>query len=137
MLDEQPNNPRVWYELGAAYSWVTLLDSKLAEEGLTAYKRAEELDPTNPVYINGVGDQSILMQRWDEAILQFQKTLRLTPDSGYVNQSLCKAYKGAKVYDSAREHCQTAIDIFTRLNKDGRFDHQILETKKVISELPK
>lgn len=137
VLDEQPNNARVWYELGSAYSWVTLLDPKLGEEGLTAYKKAEELDSSNTVYINGVGDQLILMQKWDEAILQFQKTLRLTPNSGYANLSLCNAYKGAKVYDSAREHCQKAIDIFTAENKEGKYDNQILEAKKAMSDIPK
>lgn len=137
VLDEQPNNARVWYELGSAYSWVSLLDPKLAEEGLKAEKKAEELDPTNTVYINGVGDQLILMQKWDEAILQFQKTLRLTPYSGYGNLSLCNAYKGAKVYDSARESCQKAIDIFTAENKDGKYDSQLLEAKKAMADIPK
>lgn len=137
VLDEQPNNARVWYELGSAYSWVSLLDPKLAEEGLKAEKKAEELDPTNTVYINGVGDQLILMQKWDEAVLQFQKTLRLTPNSGYANLSLCNAYKGEKVYDSAREHCQKAIDIFTSKNKDGKYDSQVLEAKKAMADIPK
>ncbi|QQG40765.1 MAG: hypothetical protein HYV37_00360 [Candidatus Levyibacteriota bacterium] len=138
VLDEMPNNARVWDELGNAYTWVSSLDPKAQLDlGLAAYKKAEELDSNNTVYINAVGDQLISMQRYDEAILQFQKTLRLTPNSGYANLSLCNAYKGAKVYDSARESCQKAIDIFTNENKDGKYDSQVLEAKKAMAGIPK
>lgn len=138
VLDEMPNNARVWDELGNAYTWVSSLDPKAQLDlGLAAYKKAEELNPNNTVYINAVGDQLISMQRYDEAILQFQKTLRLTPNSGYANLSLCNAYKGAKVYDSARESCQKAIDIFTNENKDGKYDSQVLEAKKAMADIPK
>lgn len=138
VLVEQPNNPRVWDELGNAYSWVSGGgDPASAEAGLQAYKKAEALDPKNTVYINGVGDQLILMQKYDDAIIQFQKTLRLTPNSGYANLSLCRAYLGAKVYDSARESCKTAISIFTNENTNGKFDSQILEAKKVMATIPK
>lgn len=138
VLDELPNNARVWSELGNAYTWASSLDPKAQLDlGLVAYKKAEELDPTNPVYINNVGDQLILMQRYDEAILQFQKTLRLTPNSGYANLSLCKAYTGSKVYNSARESCQKAIDIFTGENQEGKYDQQILDSKKAMAAIPK
>lgn len=138
VLEEQPRNARVWYELGNAHTWISSLDSDTAfNEGLAAYKKAEELDPKSIVYINGTGDLLITMGKYDEAIIQFQKTLRLTSDSGYANQSLCKAYIGTKVYDSAKESCQKALDIFTKHNTDGSYDSQILETKKVMSSIPK
>jgi len=121
--------------LGDAYTWISNKGS--LEEGLKAYKKAEELDQNNIIYINFVGDMLIRMGKYDEAILQFQKTLRIPNESGYANLSIAKAYKQFKIYNSAREHYQKAIEVFSRNNKDGQFDKEILEARKEIAQLPK
>lgn len=138
VLEEQPNNARVWVELGHAYTWVSLLDPKLAaEEGLAAYKKAEELDPTNPIYVDYVADQLILMERYEEAVLQLQKSERLYPKgSGFTNLRLARAYKGLKIYDQSREHYQKAIELFTQQNTNGQYDDEILQARKEMTALP-
>jgi len=123
-----PQNAEIWYELGNAYTWIS--STGTLEDGLNAYKKAEELDPTNVVYINGVGDMLIQSGKYEEAILQFQKTLRITDKSGYANLSIANAYAKLGIKDSAKEHYQKAIDIFTSQNSDGSYDDQILQARK-------
>ena len=132
-LEIEPNNPRIWVELAHAYTWVSSEGS--LEDSLAAYKKAEELDSNNIVYINFVGDMLIDLGRYEDAILQFQKTFRLTDRSGLANLSVGIAYKKLGIYDTAREHFQKAIEIFTAENKDGSYDDEILRARKEMSEL--
>lgn len=134
ILELEPDNHQVWAELGAAYTWVS--SEGTLEDCLAAYKKAEELESNNVIYINNVGDMLIRMERYEEAVLQFQKTLRLTDRSGYANFSLGTTYKALGIYDSAREHFQKAIEIFEGENKEGKYDDEILRAKKEISSLP-
>lgn len=134
-IEIEPNNPEIWYELGNAYTWISSIGS--LEDGLAAYQKAEELDPNNVIYINGVGDMLIRMGKYEEAILHFQKTLRLTDKSGFANLSVARAYANLKIYDSAKEHYQKALEIFTSENQDGNFDTYLLQIRKELSSLPK
>lgn len=134
-LEIEPNNAQLWSFLGSAYTWFT--SKGTLEDGLAAYRKAEELDPNNVVYINGEGEILLQMKRYEEAVLHFQKTLRLTDRSGYANLSVAHAYANLKIYDSAREHYQKAIEIFNAENTDGSFDDEILQAKKELSSLPK
>lgn len=133
-LELSPNNPKIWYELGNANTWVSTTGS--LEEGLSAFEKAAELDPENIIYINGVGDMLIQMERYEEAVLQFQKTLRLTENSGLGNLSLGIAYKRLKITDSAKIHLEKAIEILSKNNTNGNFDSRILQAQKELSELP-
>lgn len=135
VLVEQPNNPRVWMELGNAYSWVSLLGGD-PEVRLAAYKKAEELDPNNFLYINTVGDQLITMKKYDEAILELQKAVRIGPNS-FTFLSLAQAYSGAKIYDLAKQNYQKAIDSFSSHNDGGKWDAQILQAQQEMTSLPK
>jgi uncharacterized RDD family membrane protein YckC len=130
-----PKNAEIWYQLGNAYTWVS--STGTLEDGLNAYKKAEEIDPNNVIYINGVGDMLIQMGKYEEAILQFQKTLRLTDKSGFANLSVAHAYAKLGIKDSAKEHYQKAIDIFTSQNATGSYDEQILQARKGIAEVSK
>lgn len=135
VLEEQPNNPRVWYELGSAYSWISLLGGD-PEVQLAAYQKAESLEPNNFMYINGVGDQLISMKRYDEAILELQKAVRAGPNS-FTYLSLAQAYRGAKIYDLAKQNYQKAIDNFSSHNDGGKWDAQILQAQQEMASLPK
>lgn len=130
----EPNNPFLWSNLADAYSWPNNIGT--AEDSLNAYKKAEELDPNNVVYINFVGDQLIAMKRYEEAVLQFQKTLRLSKNSGYAHLSLGRAYKGLNIIDEARTHFTEAIRIFKAENKTGSYDDEILQAQKEMGSLP-
>lgn len=130
-----PQNAEIWYQLGNAYTWIS--STGTLEDGLAAYKKTEELDPTNVIYINGVGDMLIQSGKYEEAVLQFQKTLRITDKSGYANLSIANAYAKLGIKDSAKEHYQKAIDIFTSNNSDGSYDEQILQARKGMAEVSK
>lgn len=129
------NNPFLWSNLGDAHTWPNTVGT--SEDGFNAYKKAEEIDPNNVVYINYVGDQLIRMGRNGDAVLQFQKTIRLTDTSGYAHVSIGKAYKNLKVYDEARKHLQRGIEIFQNENKNGKYDTEILEAQKELAGIPK
>ncbi len=129
------NNPLLWSNLGNAYTWPNTVGT--SEDGLNAYKKAEELDPNNVLYINSVGDQLIRMNRNGDAVLQFQKTLRMTDISGFAHLSIAKAYKNLKVFDEARKHFQRAVEIFQEENKDGKYDNEILDAQKELAGTPK
>lgn len=134
-LEKDPKNPRLWIELGNANTWVSTKGS--LESGLAAFSTAEKIDPQNVVYINNVGDMLIRMGQYDKAILQFQKTLRITDNSGYANLSLGIAYQRLAINDSAATHYEKAIEIFTKQNAEGNFDDEILEARKGLSEVKK
>ncbi|PIY80374.1 MAG: hypothetical protein COY80_03215 [Candidatus Pacebacteria bacterium CG_4_10_14_0_8_um_filter_42_14] len=132
-IELDPENPEIWSQLGSAYTWLS--SSGSLEDSLEAFQKASDFSPDNPIYINQVGDTLIRLERYDEAILELQKSLRLTDNSGYANLSLAIAYARLGIKDSAREHYQTAIDIFTENNDDGSYDQQILKAKKGMAAL--
>lgn len=134
-LQIEPNNPGLWSQLGSAYTWIS--STGTLEDGLLAYERAEALDPQNVLYINEVGDMLIKLGKNEEAILHFQKTLRLTDQSGFANLSVARAYANLAIYDTSKEHYEKAIEIFTNENQDGKFDIYILQARKELSNLPK
>lgn len=131
-LDQK--NTTLWNNIGIIYSWPNSIGGM--EDSLVAFKKAEENDPTNITYINLVGKSLVDMERYEDAILQFQKTLRLTNESGDANFQLGIAYRNLKIYDSARDHFKKAIEIYSKQNKDGKFDEYILQARKHMAELP-
>lgn len=134
-IDAQPTNPILWGSLGDAYTWPNTLGTD--EDGLKAYQKAAELDPNNVVYSNQIGDQLIKMNRNGDAVLQLQKSLRLTDDTGYGHASLARAYTNLRVWDQAKIHYERAIEIFQNENKNGKYDTAILEAQKGLNSLPK
>ena len=131
-----PNNAIIWYELGNAYTWMSSSNTAF-EEGIAAYKKAEELDPTNVIFINGLGDMLIQAGKYEDAILQFQKTFRITEESGYAHLSTANAYAQLGINDMAKEHYQKAIDVFTNQNSDGSYDDLILQARKGLAVVSK
>src|SRR5258708_4528690 len=111
-IQVEPNNPKIWFELCQVNSWIRDVGDN-ATKTLNACKKAEELDTTNVVYINQVGDELSIQKKYDEAILEYQKTIRLTSKSGYAYKGLGDAYTGLKIYDKAKESYQKAVDTFT------------------------
>ena len=133
-VDADPKNPILWSNLGDAYTWPNTVDTT-GEEGLKAYNEALKIDPNNVIYSNYVGDQLIRMGRYDEAVLQLKKSIRITNSSGFAHMSLGEAYKGLNINDEARKEYQTAIDIFEKQNDNGQFDDEILQAQKSIGTL--
>ncbi len=129
--DIEPSNPLIWNSLGNAYTWVNNVGT--LDNSLNAYKKAEELEPTNYVYSAGVGEILLRMRRYDEAVLQLNKTLRQAPDYGYAHLSIAKAYKGLGVYQEMSKHLRSAIAIFEKENSNGGMDTYILEAQKLLN----
>lgn len=134
-LEIAPENARIWVELGHAYTWVSTEGS--LEDSLAAYKKAEELEPNNVVYSNFVGDMLIDLGKYEEAVMQFQKSLRITDKSGYAYVSLGTAYARLKIYDEANENLEKGIEILKESNKDGQLDDDILKAQKELSNIPR
>lgn len=135
----EPENGQIWYELGNAYTWINT--GGTLEDSLNAYKKAEKLDPKNALYVDSVAEILIRMQKYDEAVLKLQQSLRIgeekNDESGLTHYRLGLAYAGLKIYDSAKVHLQKAIDVLSAKNNDGRFDEEILRAQKDLSNLPK
>jgi len=129
-----PKSAKIWYQLGNAYTWGS--DESMLEAGLAAYKKAEKIEPKNVPYINGVGDMLILMGKNEAAVLQLQKSLRLTKKSGFAYLSLAQAYRNMKLYSEARKNYKLAIDVFTAENSSGAFDARILQAQREMAALP-
>lgn len=132
-LAAEETNPLLWTNLANAYSWPNTIAD--VEDGLNAFKKAEELDPDNVIFINFVGDQLVLMKRYDEAVLQFQKSLRLTDRSGYAYYGIGRAYHGLGLKEEARSNFEKAIEVFKSINDAGAYDAQILNAQKLIQSL--
>lgn len=123
-----PQNAQAWYDLGNAQTWVSSQGS--LEEGLEAYKKAEALEPTSVNYSVAVGDMLIRLKRYDEAVLQLQKALRINERSAYAHTEIADAYRLLKVRDAAKTHYTRAIELYTVVNKDGSFDQELLAAQK-------
>lgn len=131
----QPDNAILWFLLARANSWNSNIGSN--EEGLAAYKKAEELDPTNYVYAYNVGDQLLRMGKFDESVVQLKKAIRLSDGTdGLSELSLARAYMNLKIYDSAKESYDNALALFEEDNDDGKYDATILQIQKELAMIP-
>ncbi len=133
-VDAQPDNVLLWSNLGDAYGWPNTIGTQ--NDSLNAYKKAEELDPSNVVVSNAVGDELIRLNRNEDAIIQFQKSLRLSDNSAYAHISMGTAYKNLGIYNEARTHLERGIEIFKSENTNGSYDTVILQAQKELSSLP-
>lgn len=134
-VDIEPNNPFLWNDLASAYSWNNSLGT--AEDVVKSYQKTVELAPNNVIYINNLADYLTELGRFDQAILEYQKSLRLSNQSGYGYLGIAKAYAGLKIYNDARTNFEKAIEIFKSENKNGKYDQAILDAQKGLSALPK
>ncbi len=133
-IEIEPENPKLWVDLGSAYSWVSTYGT--LEDSLKAFEKASELEPDNFIYNNWVGDAQRRLGKYDEAILTYQKTIRKTGNSAFAYQGLGIAYFNLKIYDESRKNLDKALEIFEKENSSGGYDEAILETQKYIAKIP-
>ena len=129
-----PQNPRLWYDLGGAFTFYN--STGAPENGLPAQRKAEELAPDNIIYVNGVGDLLLRAGKYDEAIVQLQKSLRLDEQSGFAHLGLGIGYRKLAIFDEAREHLEKALMIFDQKNINGKYDGEIVLVQKELAALP-
>lgn len=129
------NNAQVWINLGHAYTWSNNIGT--FEDALNAYKRAEDLSPTDEMAIIFQGDALGLLKRNDEAVLEYKRALRLNDNSAYGYYRLGTVYHIMKLYTLARENYTKAVELYTADNENGEFDQTILSIEKELGSLPK
>lgn len=139
-LEIEPNSALLWFRLGRAYLWVNSTGSSEVD-GLAAFQKAVALDPDNSLYIDNVAEMLINTGKYEEAVFELQKSLRIGIDegneSGLTHYRLGVAYGRLNVNDEAIAHFEKAIEILQPYNDDGKHDETILSAQKNIAELSK
>jgi TolB-like protein/Flp pilus assembly protein TadD len=82
------------------YGWYLMRVGRLAE-GMTALKRAHELDVLSLPITTSVGNALYYAHRYDEAITAFNKALDLEPDFAEARRSLADAYLEKRMFPEA------------------------------------
>lgn len=131
-LEIDPTNPLLWQDLSSAYTWAN--DRGTLEDGLEAAKKAVEFFPDNPTYIAELGAYYMRLEKYDQAVLELKKSLRLEPENGMAHLSIAKAYQQLGINETAADHFQQALDYFEKKNDEsGQYDQYILAAQKGLS----
>jgi TolB-like protein/DNA-binding winged helix-turn-helix (wHTH) protein len=94
-----------------AHNWnaVFLAAQGKAEEAVVESRRAVELDPLVPEYLNHLGRRLMLAGRPDEAEKQIQAALQLDPSFVHAHQTLVALYEGQGRYKEAANEWSTTL----------------------------
>lgn len=87
------------------------------QEAEATFRRASELDPTNPDIYANLGVTLYTLQRLDEAIASFQSALRLAPNDASIHYLLGAALLQANRLDEAEQSFRRANQIDPRLGE--------------------
>lgn len=123
-----PKNPELWSGLCSAQTWVSTAGS--LDDGLKACGKADELAPGMIKYAYNFGDMLMRLGKYEEAVIELEKVLKINDNYGWGHYSLGLAYKNLRMQDSAKEHLQKAIDIWNGINNDGEWGEEILQARK-------
>ncbi len=133
-IEIEPKNAALWFTLGSAYTW---LSSGTLEDGLAAYGKAEELDPKNAVYIANTASMLYRLERYDDAILEVKRALRIDDNYAYAHFILARAYAANKIPTQADAEYTKAIEIWEKINTSGMYDDDLLMAQKEQAALKK
>jgi len=103
MGKSEPNNVRVLYNLGIAYSELGQFD-----EAIIRLKRAVQLDPKHAHAWTGIGVAYQRMGRRELALEPAQKAVEADPTDGYGRRNLGALLMGLRRYDEALTHLRKA-----------------------------
>jgi Tfp pilus assembly protein PilF len=95
---EVPKDPWAWYNLGLVYK-----DSGETEKGVAAFQHVTELSPEADGHYF-VGYMLSQLQRYDEAIAEFDKALAAFPFHASAEFGIARAYQRKGDLKAAREH---------------------------------
>jgi len=93
-----PNDPYAWYNLGLVYK-----DTGEPEEGIAAFQRVTQLSPEADAHYF-LGYLYSQLQRYDEAIAEFQKAIAAFPYHASSEFGIARAFQRKGDSDSARQH---------------------------------
>src|ERR1700730_10653705 len=93
-----PKDPYAWYNLGLVYK-----DTGEPEKGIDAFQHVTQLSPdADPHYF--LGYLYTQLQRYDEAIAEFQKAIAAFPYHASSEFGIARAYQRKGDSDAARQH---------------------------------
>jgi len=93
-----PKDPYAWYNLGLVYK-----DTGEPEKGIDAFQHVTQLSPdADPHYF--LGYLYTQLQRYDEAIAEFQKAIAAFPYHASSEFGIARAYSRKGDADAARQH---------------------------------
>ncbi len=96
--EKLPQDPYAWYNLGLVYK-----DLGDAEKGVAAFTHVTQIaDEADPWYF--VGYLNSQLQRYDQAIVAFQKALAIFPFHASAEFGLARAYQRSGNAEAAKEH---------------------------------
>jgi len=101
MAELQPQNPRIFYELGHLYM---KMDDSL--NAVNAFKKAISLEKDNAFYHNSLAYALVGLEDFDGAISEYHKAIKLNPDNEWT--SIVSQALGA-LYHQIKENSQAAI----------------------------
>ena len=93
-----PNDPYAWYNLGLVYK-----DTGETEKAIDAFQHVAQLSPEADAHYF-LGYLYTQLQRYDEAIAEFQKALAAFPYHASAEFGIARAYQRKGDSDSARQH---------------------------------
>lgn len=107
ILKESPNNPIAMNNLG----YFLLERGERFDEALGFIKKAVEVDPNNPSYLDSLGWAHYKMGNLVEAEEQLKKALRFDPNSATIHEHLGDVYKKQGKADLSRSSWQKALGL--------------------------
>src|SRR5437868_6913322 len=105
---EAPKDPYAWYNLGLVYK-----DTGEPEKGIEAFQHVAQLSPEADAHYF-LGYLYSQLQRYDEAIAEFQKALTAFPYHASAEFGIARAYQRKGDNESAKQHLTRFQKITTR-----------------------
>ncbi len=118
LLEIEPENDKVYYELGHLY-----LQKNESLSAVNAFSMALEKDEENPFYHNSMAFALVQLEQYDDAIDHYQKAININPDP-YWTSIVCQAL--GSVYLEIKENPEAAIVLYQTaavLNPDSEESH--------------
>jgi len=94
-----PKDPELYFQRSIALSHINQDSLSLAD-----LEKAVKLAPENPQYIQAIGFIQLNLERPEEAVRAFRKSLELTPKDPRVRLLLAQAYIAANDLNNAQKH---------------------------------
>src|SRR5256714_8477906 len=95
---QRPKDPYAWYNLGLVYK-----DTGDTEKAIAAFRHVTELSPEADAHYF-IGYLETQLQKYDEAISEFQKALAAFPYHASAEFGIARAYQRKGDSDAARQH---------------------------------
>ena len=104
LLKIEPENPKIYYELGHLY-----IQKNDRLSSINAFKLALEKDSENPFYHNSLAFALVQVEHYDEAIEHYKKAISLNPENEWT-AIVCQAL--ALIYHQIKNNLEAALAFY-------------------------